>query len=612
MTTSDQREETYEQSVQLVHWRKLMQYTLRYRGKLVALVVVAILTAAVEICFPLLTRSVVDRVATEGFDIDFLPYVWQYAALTVLLGIGVTVFVSVGGGIRTAVSHDIRRDGFANLQRLSFSYYDQRPVGWLMARMTSDCERLSNIMAWGILDLAWGFTLMIGTIVAMAIMNFKLAVIVLAVVAPLAWISVIFQRKILKTARVVRRTNSRITAGFNEGIMAVRTTKIFGREEENGSDFASLSHEMYEASVRNVLHSALYLPLVITVSSCATGLALAAGGFDVIAGTITVGTLIAFLTYSKNFFEPLEEIAQLLAEFQMAQASAERVMGLIEAVPEIQDSDEVRAAIEKQGRGPRPAELAEDGLPSVIRQIVFEKVSFQYGDGPPVLCDFDLQVTAGETIALVGSTGGGKSTIVGLLCRFYEPTSGRILIDGVDYRERSLGWLQSQLGIVLQTPHLFSGSVLENIRYGRPDATIAEVHEAARLAGAHDFVEELSEGYETAVGEGGNRLSTGQKQLLSFARAILAEPRILVMDEATSSVDTETEKHIQRGLTNVLEGRTSFVIAHRLSTIRSADRIVVIEKGRIVESGSHTQLMAQGGRYHQLYTRQSVSTAETW
>jgi ATP-binding cassette subfamily B protein len=357
--------------------------------------------------------------------------------------------------------------------------------------------------------------------------------------------------------------------------------------------------------VRNALQSALYLPVILTLGSVATGIALAAGGLEVVGGTISIGTLLAFMQYTRHFFDPIQELGHWFAEMQMAQASAERVMGLVEAVPDIQDSADVRQAIAANA-GPREDGVAEDGGRDEIGKIAFRDVGFAYPEGERVLDGFDLEVNAGETIALVGPTGGGKTTIVSLLCRFYEPTEGQILLDGTEYRERGLHWLQSNLGIVLQQPHLFQGSVADNIRYGRLDATDGEIEAAARLVGAHEFVAELEAGYATDVGEGGNRLSTGQKQLVSFARAILAEPRILVMDEATSSIDTETERRIQRGLARVLAGRTSFVIAHRLSTIRSADRILVIEKGHVVEEGTHRELLARHGRYHDLYTRQSL------
>ncbi|HEX7038298.1 MAG TPA: ABC transporter ATP-binding protein [Pseudomonadales bacterium] len=593
--------------VNLALWRKLFAYARRYPRELIGLAALAAFTACGEVAFPLITKNVVDAVAVAGPDAVLWPWMLAYAACTVLIAIAIGAFIWLGGKIRTHVSHDIRKDGFENLQRLSFSFYDHRPVGWLMARMTSDCERLSNILAWGFLDLVWGGTMMLGIALAMLVMDAKLAIAVLAVIPVVAWVSARFQRRILKSARQVRATNSRITASFNEAIMGVLTSKAFVREQANQREFSSLTDSMFGWSVLNLTQAAIYLPIVITLASLATGLALALGGIDLLGGVISAGTLIAFMTYTRHFFDPIEELGHWFAEMQMAQASAERILSLIETEPEIRDRADLAAGAasgrERTRTGSRPEAAPTD---SEIRRIDLRHVSFGYEPARPVLRDIDLTVHRGETIAIVGPTGGGKSTLVNLICRFYEPTAGQVLIDGVDYRQRSLHWLQSNLGIVLQHAHVFSGSIRENIRYGRLDASDAEVEGAARLAGAHDFIVRLEHGYETEVGEGGGRLSAGQKQLVSFARAILADPQILVMDEATSSVDTETEQRIQKGLAEVLAGRIAFVIAHRLSTIRNASRIVVIADGRIIETGSHAELMAARGHYYDLYRQQSL------
>ncbi|MBT4493258.1 MAG: ABC transporter ATP-binding protein [Gammaproteobacteria bacterium] len=584
-------------------WRRLAGYALNYRLEVSILAVSAFLTAIAEIAFPLITRSVIDDVAKYGVETDLAYYGALYGLFTVMLGLSVTGFIWFGGKIRTHVAHDIRMDGFCNLQRLSFNYYDYRPVGWLMARMTSDCERLSNILAWGMLDLIWGGTMMIGIAISMLVMDISLGLTVLSVLPVLAWISLKFQHRILKSARLVRKTNSRITGSYNESIMGVQTSKAFVKEAENLKKFGGLTDQMHGASVTNLVQAALYLPIVLTLGSIAIGLALVFGGLEVIWGAVTVGTLVAFLTYARHFFEPIEQLAHWFAEMQMAQASAERIMSLVMAEPDIQDSKDVVAAM-KRDKG---ANTAIDGKRDAIHEIQVNDVSFKYSVGDPVLKNVNLTIQQGETLAIVGSTGGGKSTLVNLLCRFYEPTSGTISIDGIDYRERSLHWLQSNLGIVLQSSHIFGGSIMDNIRYGRLSATDEEVLLASKRAGAHDFVMALDGGYDTAVGEGGSKLSAGQKQLISFARAILADPKILIMDEATSSVDTETEQQIQLGLDELLSNRIALVIAHRLSTIRGADRILVIEHGEITEQGSHNQLMSLQGRYYKLYTQQSLS-----
>jgi ATP-binding cassette subfamily B protein len=438
---------------------------------------------------------------------------------------------------------------------------------------------------------------MVGISIVMLVHNWQLCLAVLAVVPLLFGVSVFFRKRILRTARLIRKTNSRITAAYNEGIMGLRTTKVFLRQRENLRDFDRLAEEMQKYAVRNAVLSAAYLPIILALGSVAIALALAMGGWQTIQGEMTVGDVVMFMFYAQLFFAPIQDLSAWFAELQMAQASAERVLSLVEAVPEVKDTEAVARRLRETG---------SDGHADRIGRIEFQDVAFRYRNGPPVISGLNLVIEAGETMALVGTTGGGKSTLVNLLCRFYEPTGGRILLDGIDYRDRSLDWLQSKLGIVLQQPHLFSGSIGENIRYGKLDATQEELEEAARIAGAHPFIVQLKDGYEAQVGEGGNRLSLGQKQLVAFARVVLRRPELLVMDEATSSVDTQTEQQIQQGLARVLRGRTSLVIAHRLSTIRAADRILVVEQGRIIEQGAHSELLRQRGHYYELYTEQSL------
>lgn len=605
-------EDSFEHGIKFDLWKQLLGYVLHYRIEVALLMVCAFLVATAEVAFPLITRAVIDSVADQGAAADLWFYGAVYFGFCLLLGGAVGGFFWFGGKLRNHVSHDIRRDGFQNLQNLSFSYFDFRPVGWLMARMTSDCERLSNILAWGILDLVWSTTMMLGIAGAMFYMEPTLALVVLSVLPPLAWMSRAFQKRILRSARQVRKTNSRITGSYNESIMGVQTSKAFVKEAENLNNFGTLTDKMYGASFQNALQGALYLPLVIILGSLASGLALVYGGLEVIGGTITAGTLVAFLAYSRHFFDPIEELAHWFAELQMAQASAERIMSLVLAEPSIKDSPDVIARI----KATTQSDLAFDGYPDTINQIEFRNVSFSYDVGGKVLNDVSLTINHGENIAIVGSTGGGKTSLISLLCRFYEPDQGQILIDGIDYRDRSLHWLQSNLGIVLQSSHMFGGTVAENIRYGNLGATANDIIKAAEKAGADHFIRDMENGYDTHVGEGGSRLSAGQKQLISFARAILADPKILVMDEATSSVDTITEQYIQQGLDELLKDRISLVIAHRLSTIRNADRILVVEKGEIIESGSHEELMHHEGRYFMLYTQQSLAEfsqdADNW
>ena len=443
-------------------------------------------------------------------------------------------------------------------------------------------------MPWFCLDLFWGTALIVGITISMILLDGRLALCVLSLMPLLAAVSWVFQKRLLGTQREVRKVNSQITASFNETIMGVRTTKTLAREEENLGEFRGLTGSMYAYSVQNALLSAVYLPLVITVGSVGTALALWQGGIR--PETVSLGTLVAFMQYAAFFYIPIQELAARFTQLQAAQASAERFQGLLDTEPEIRDAPGA----------------ADPSLDEAVWSVEFRDVSFAYQEGKEVLRNFDLTVGRGETIALVGPTGAGKSTIASLLCRFYEPTGGEVRINDRDYRSIPLDWLHRRIGVVLQQPHLFSGTIRENIRYGRLEATDLEVEDAARLAGADRFIAGLEKRYETEVGEGGNQLSTGQKQLIALARAVLADPKILVLDEATSSVDTETERLIQSAIESLLGGRISFVIAHRLSTIRHATRILVIEDGRLVEEGSHEDLLRLRGRYHQLYRNQFV------
>lgn len=606
MTDFAFQEEEYQGSdFDFALWKRILQHARPYRRHLAGLGLSGLGVAAVDVMLPVATGWMIDEATINGATSRlFMLGVFYFALVLVLVGF-IWWFIVLAGETATGIAHDIRKRAFGRLQELPFAYYDERPVGWLMARLTSDCSRLSSLIPWFALDIVWGSCLIMGITGMMFWLNWRLALVVLLIVPPLVVISAIYQKKLLGSSRAIRKANSTLTAGFNEGIMGVRTTKALSREPRNLEEFQSLSQTMYEHSIRNALQSAAYLPIVIAIGSAGVGLALWRGGIEFENG-MTLGTLVAFMQYAALFYMPIQELAARFTQLQTAQASAERVQGLLDTEPAIRDSAEVRSAIESHRQSDdrdNPA-LAEDGLRNRIERIEFRDVSFEYKEGEPVLRDFSLEVEAGQTIALVGATGGGKSTIVSLLCRFYEPTVGEICFDGTDYRKRGLHWLQSNLGIVLQQPHLFSGTIRENIRYGRLDATDVEIEDAAKLVNAHEFITSSSDGYDTEVGEGGNRLSTGQKQLIALARAVLADPQIFVMDEATSSVDTETEKLIQDGIDSVMKGRTSFIIAHRLSTIRSADLILVIDAGQVIERGNHDALIAARGRYFELYTNQ--------
>ena len=609
-----QEEDPFHPTINWALWRKILVFARPYRRWLAALSALGIVCASCDLALPLLTGRIINEIQASGSEARILPYALTYIGVVAVLSACIYGFIVVAGIIATGVSYDIRETSFAKLQELPFSFYDRKAVGWLMARLTSDCSSLSRIMGWALLDIAWGTFALVAITITMFVLNWRLALIVLLIVPPLLFASRFFQVRILINSRLLRKSNSITTAAFNEGIVGVRTSKSLVREERNLHEFSALTDTMYQHAVRTALYSALFLPVVASICGVGIGLALWRGGIDVASGAISLGLLVTFLQYAAWIQNPVQELANTLTMIQGAQASAERIQGLLDTDPDIKDSPEVLAHLEQHRlaalRAGRVENVAPDGLPSHIETIEFRNVTFAYKEGQTVLRNFNLEVYAGQSIALVGPTGGGKTTIVGLVCRFYEPTEGQILINGIDYRERPLRWLQSQLGMVLQQPHLFSGTVRENVRYGRLNATDEEIESAAKMTNAHDFIASLKEGYNTQVGEGGNQLSTGQKQLIALARAVLADPQVFVMDEATSSVDTQTERAIQAAIDRVLQDRISFVIAHRLSTIRSADRILVIGNGQIVEEGDHHELIRRRGKYFELYTNQFTHERE--
>jgi ATP-binding cassette subfamily B protein len=542
--------------------------------------------SALDSYFTFLSKRIIDEGIVAGDTQALVQIVTTYGLLIIVQAVNVFGFIFLAGVLGERVQYDLRKKMFNHLQDLSFSYFDRTPVGWIMSRVTSDSERIAQLVTWGLLDVTWGVLNITTAVLFMMVINWRLALIVFATIPVLVVVAAQFKKRIIVQYRLVRKINSKITGAYNENITGVRVVKALGREEQNLEEFGGLSSEMYRAGYRAAWLSALFLPSVQFIAAVAIGIIVWYGGLQVQYGAMTIGGIQAFIAYVTFMLWPIQDLARVYAEMQNAIASAERVFSLMDAEPEVSD---------------RPGAID----PGTIRgDIQFDHLDFYYEPGKPVLEDFTLTVKQGETVALVGPTGGGKSTIVNLLCRFYEPKEGLIRIGGRDYTELTLHALQSRIGMVLQTPHLFSGSVRENIRYGRLDAADEEMEAAARLAGAHDFIVTLDGGYDAEVGEGGNLLSVGQKQLISLARAILAQPEIFIMDEATSSVDTLTEALIQKGMETLMQGRTSFVIAHRLSTIRRADRILVIEKGRIAEMGNHSELMRAGGHYAQLYTRQ--------
>ena len=557
------------------HWRWVV-------GFLLTVVVVSILDAY----FTFLSKRIVDEGIVAG-NIPVLNNILiEYGSLILVQSVAVFIFIYLVGVIGERIRFDLRQKMFNHLQMLSLSYYSRTPVGWIMARVTNDSERVAELVTWGFLDSTWGVVNIFTAMFFMVLINWKLALIVFAVLPFMLYAAIEFRKRILAQYRNVRKLNSKIIGSYNENISGVRVVKALVREKENLREFSTLTGEMYQASYRAAWLSALFLPVVQIISSIALGFILWYGFGQSQIGGISVGGIQAFLSYITFMMWPIQDLAHVFAEMQHAIASAERIFSLIDTSPEVKDKP---SAID-------PGSLKGD--------ITFEHVSFWYEDEVPVIKDLNLHISRGENIALVGPTGGGKTTIVNLLCRFYEPRRGRILIGQQDYTDLSLNAIQSRIGVVLQTPHLFSGSIRENIAYGRLNATMEDIEQAARLAGAHEFILQFDKQYNEQVGEGGILLSVGQKQLISLARAVLADPEIFIMDEATSSVDTLTEAMIQKGMQTIMGGRTSFIIAHRLSTIKRADRILVVEDGQIVEMGTHAELLKRCGKYYTLYTQQ--------
>lgn len=592
-------EQEYHKPFSFQIWAKMVPFFKPYKKYFLITMGLNIFLAAVDILVPLFQSYAIDRFITQHTLDGIRPFTAVYVLMIVTQTVSVYFSVHAATTIEMNVGRDLKWAQFEHLQTLSFSYYNTTPVGYIHARVMSDTLKIASMVAWGLVDMFWAFLYVVTVFGVMFFLNAKLALIIMLVVPGIGFLTVYFQNKILNWNRKIRRINSQITSAYNEGITGVRTSKSMVIEENNDREFFKKTTEMHQASSRAAKLNAVYIPLILFFGSVASAIVLTKGGGMVQEDLMQLGTLSVFISYAVVIFEPIQQLARLLSELISCQANIERVMDLLEQQPNVVDREEVTA------RYGDAFTAKKENWERIRGDVVFEDVSFRYPDGKEyVLEHFHLHVPAGMNVAIVGETGAGKSTLVNLLGRFFEPTEGRILIDGVDYRERSQLWLHSQMGYVLQNPHLFSGTVRENIRYGRLSATDEEVEEAARQVSADTVAAKLPKGYESNVGESGGRLSVGEKQLISFARAILADPAIFVLDEATSSIDTKTERLIQDAVEHLLKGHTSFVIAHRLSTIRKADLILVVKDGKILERGTHRELLDQGGYYHELYMRQ--------
>lgn len=592
-------EQEYHKPFRLKVWAKMLSFFNPYKKYFAITLGLNIFLAGVDVLTPLFQSYAIDHFIVPDTLDGIYTFAFVYISMIVMQTISVYWSVHAATTIEMCVGKDLKWAQFEHLQTLSFSYYNTTPVGYIHARVMSDTLKIAGVAAWGLVDMFWAFLYVVSVFVVMFVLNARLAAILLVIVPCIAVITVVFQNKILHWNRRVRRINSQITSAYNEGITGVKTSKTMGIESDNEEAFFERTSDMYRSAGKAAKLNAVYIPTILLFGSAAAAFVLYRGGYMVQQDLIKLGTLSVFISYAVVIFEPIQQLARLLADLISCQANIERVMDLLEQTPDVTDRPDI---IEKYGDNFHPK---KENWEKIQGDIVFEDVSFMYPDGKEyVLEHFNLHIPAGMNVAIVGETGAGKSTLVNLVGRFFEPTKGRILIDGVDYRERSQLWLHSQIGYVLQNPHLFSGTVRENIRYGRLDASDEEVEAAARSVSADEVVMKLKDGYDSDVGESGGRLSVGEKQLISFARAILAEPAIFVLDEATSSIDTVSEQLIQEATDKLLRGHTSFVIAHRLPTIRKADLILVVKDGKIIEQGTHKELLSEKGYYHDLYNKQ--------
>lgn len=580
-------------------WAKMLPYLKPYKRNMAVLICSMIISAVIDLCYTLMSGYAVDNFITPRNHDGIVAFTAIYLLMVCVITFSTMMMGRMGIGTEVRMNRDMREKLFTHLQTLSFSYYNQTPVGTIMARVMSDTNRITETLAWSIVDLFYSGFYLVGCVVVMLALNWKLALLVIIIVPIIVLLTMYFQKRILAVNREARRVNAEITRHYNEGISGAKTSKTLVIEDKNTENFKSVTDRMKSTSIRAVRLNAIYVPLISLTTALAVGMVITGGGTMVLGDFITIGELTIFVNYALIIADPVQSVAGAISSFVSTQANIERVTALLELEPQITDTPEV---IEKYGTSLAPK---RENWEPIEGHIKFDDITFRYPDGTEnVLEHFSLDVPAGTTVAIVGETGAGKSTLVNLACRFFEPTEGRILIDGKDYKQRSMLWLHSSIGYVLQTPHLFSGTVKENIRYGRLDATDEEIIAAAKLVNAHDFIMRMENGYDSDVGEGGGQLSTGEKQLVSFARAVLANPKIFVLDEATASIDTKTEALIQEAISTLLEGRTSFLIAHRLSTIRKADMILVVRGGKIIERGTHSELMALGGYYADLYNKQ--------
>ncbi len=575
---------------------KILPFLKKFRRNLILMVTCGLMGSLVDIVLPLFRRYALDHyVGNQTMDTIFL-FVILYVVTVVFAGIANYISCSLATITEVSVNRDLRETAFRHLQTLSFSYFNQNSVGYIHARVMSDTSRIGSLASWTLMDSVWHISYLVGSAAVMISLNARLAGLVLLILPVLVVLFSFFQKKLIRVNREVREINSRITGNFNEGITGAKTIKSLAIEDEMSHRFMEETSNMRRRSISASRLRGVFAATMNFAASIALAIVLWKGGY---IAESEVGTFSAFMSYAQGMMEPVRWIIDAISDLITTQVNIERFSNLLAVQSDVIDTPQVIA------RYGDILEPKKENWEPIRGDIEFKDVTFRYPDGDEdVLEHFSLKIPFGSHIAIVGETGAGKSTLVNLVCRFYEPTTGQLLIDGRDARERSQLWLHSSIGYVLQTPHLFSGTIRENLLMGKPDATEEEIWAAVKAVSADEVIAHLENGLDTDVGEGGDLLSTGEKQLISFARAVLADPRILILDEATASVDTITEAKIQAALDSVTRGRTSLMIAHRLSTVRNADLILVVRNGKIVEQGTHKELIRLRGYYYELYTRQ--------